>query len=58
MATLLTWDEIVANTLRSDKTIRESLQEGIANVSPDETPILSRLRQVSVDHTYTQWLRK
>lgn len=53
---LSTWDEIVASTLRSDKTIRESLQDAIYNVSPHETPLLSRLRQVPVDNVYPQWL--
>lgn len=55
-ANLQTWDEIVASTMRSDKTLRESLQDAIANVAPSETPILSRLGQVPVDNTFVQWL--
>jgi len=56
MAVLQTWDEIVANTLRFNKTIRESLQDAIYNVAPADTPILSRVRQVGVNHFFVQWL--
>jgi len=57
MAVLLTWQEIVANTLRSDKTIKpEVLQDAIYNVSPHETPLLSRLQQVAVKNQYVEWL--
>ena len=55
MATLLTWDEIVASTLDSDASIREDLQDAIYNVSPYDTPLLSRLRQVAVKNQFTQW---
>jgi hypothetical protein len=51
-----TWDEIVASTLRSNKTIREDLQDAIYNVTPAETPLLSRLQMVGVDNMYVQWL--
>lgn len=56
VAPLQTWDEIVASTLRSDRTLRESLQDSIANVAPSETPILSTLGQVPVDNIHCQWL--
>lgn len=56
MAQLLTWSEIVKNTLRSDKTIRESLQDAIYNVAPADTPLLSRVKQVGVDNFFVQWL--
>jgi len=55
MATLLTWDEIVASTLDSDASIREDLQDAIYNVSPYDTPLLSRLRQVGIKNQFTQW---
>jgi len=56
MASLQTWDEIVASTLDSNKTIRESLQDSIYNVAPADTPILSRVKQVGISHFFTQWL--
>lgn len=56
MATLQTWDEIVASTLRSDKTIREELHDAITNVSVRETPLLSTLQQVPVENNHVQWL--
>jgi hypothetical protein len=31
---LTTWDEIVASTLKSDKTIPEDIQDAIYNVTP------------------------
>lgn len=55
MAILQTWDEIVASTLDSNKSIREELQDAIYNVSPYETPLLSRLQQVSVRNNHVQW---
>lgn len=56
MALLATWDEIVASTLRSENTIREDLMDAIWNVTPHETPLLSRLTQAPVDNDYVQWL--
>lgn len=56
VAPLQTWDEIVASTLRSENTLRESLQDAISNVAPSETPLLSRLGQVPVDGIHVQWL--
>lgn len=56
MSLLQTWDEIVASTLRSDKTIREELMDAIYNVTPHETPLLSRLSAVGVGNMYVQWL--
>jgi hypothetical protein len=53
---LQTWDEIVASTLRSENTIREELQDAIWNVTPHESPLLSRLSQAPIDNDYTQWL--
>ena len=55
MAQLTTWDEITASTLTSHASIREDLQDGIYNVSPYETPLLSRLRQVPVTNQFVQW---
>jgi hypothetical protein len=56
MSLLSTWDEIVASTLRSNKTIREELMDAIYNVTPHETPLLSRLAAVGVGNMYVQWL--
>jgi len=56
MALLQTWDEIVASTMRSENTIREDLQDAIWNVTPHETPLLSRMSQAPVDNDYVQWL--
>ncbi len=56
MAALQTWAEIVATSLRSDKTIRESLQDAIYNVTPQETPILARLSQVPITNFFVEWL--
>lgn len=55
MAILVTWDEIVASTMDSNKSIREDLQDAIYNVSPYDTPLLSRLRQSAVANQYVQW---
>lgn len=55
MAQLQTWDEIVASTLSSDQSIREELQDAIYNVSPYDTPLLSRLQQVSIGNKFVQW---
>ena len=55
MAVLQTWASIVASTLRSDKDIRENLQDAIYNVTPAETPFLSRLQQVAVTNNHVQW---
>lgn len=55
MSTFLTWDEIVASTMDSDASIREDLQDAIYNVSPYDTPILSRLRQAKVNNQFVQW---
>lgn len=56
MAQLQTWAEIVASTLRSDKTIREELMDSIYNVTPHETPLLSRLNMAAVHNNHVQWL--
>lgn len=56
MSLLATWDEIVASTLRSNNTIREELMDAIYNVTPHETPLLSRLSAVGVGNMYVQWL--
>jgi hypothetical protein len=56
MSLLSTWDEIVASTLRSNNTIREELMDAIYNVTPHETPLLSRLSAVGVGNMYVQWL--
>jgi hypothetical protein len=56
MALLQTWDEIVASTLRSNNTIREELMDAIYNVTPAETPLLSRLSSAGVGNMYVQWL--
>lgn len=56
MAALQTWAEIVASTLRSDKTIREELMDAIYNVTPHETPLLSRLNMAQVNNNHVQWL--
>ncbi len=55
MALLQTWAEIVASTLRSDASLREELQDAIYNVSPHETPLLSRLQAVPVGNMFVQW---
>ncbi|RLC82783.1 MAG: hypothetical protein DRJ03_18495 [Chloroflexi bacterium] len=53
---LITWDEIVADTLTSDGSIREELQDAIHNVNPYRTPLLSRLQQVGVSNVHVQWM--
>lgn len=55
MAALQTWAEIVAASMISDKSIRESLQDAVYNVSPMETPILSRIQQAKVEGMYVEW---
>lgn len=55
MAQLQTWDEIVASSLTSDQSIREELQDAIYNVTPYDTPILSRLQQVPISNKFVQW---
>jgi hypothetical protein len=56
MASLQSWDEIVASTLTSNKTLREELGDVIHNVAPAETPILSSIKMAKVTSRYPQWL--
>lgn len=56
MAMLTTWDEIVASTLKSNKTIPEDIQDAIYNVTPYETPLLSRLQSAEAKARIVEWL--
>jgi hypothetical protein len=55
MAQLTSWDEIVASTLKSDATIPEDLMDAIYNVTPYETPLLSRLQTAEAKARITEW---
>lgn len=57
MADYVTWQEFDSGGRPQGGTIREDLQDFIANVSPQETPLLSGLRQVRVQSGYVEWLR-
>ena len=52
----LTWQEFTSGGRPQGGTIREDLQDYVANVSPKETPLLSGLRQVRVKSGYVEWL--
>lgn len=52
---LVTWAEIVASSLRSDKSLREELHDAVYNVAPSETPILSSLGDAAVKSRFPQW---
>lgn len=52
---LLTHQEFTSGGRPQGGSIREDLQDFIANVSPRDTPLLSELRQVSVDGGFVEW---
>jgi len=52
----VTWQEFSSGGRPQGGTIRESLQNFVANVAPQETPLLSGLQQVRVQSTYVEWL--
>ncbi len=51
---LITYHEFPSGAQKGG-SIREDLQDFISNVSPQETPLLSRLRQVGVDAGFVEW---
>lgn len=52
----VTWQEFTSGGRPQGGTIREDLQDFVANVSPQETPLISGLTQKGVKSAFVEWL--